>query len=81
MGVVVTMPSNAEALEALRPRRIELTILMPCLNEAETVAIRLREAQGFLQRMGVAGEFLVDDGGSRDGSDELSQPGAHLLCG
>ena len=73
MGVVVTVPSNAEALEAPSPRRIELTILMPCLNEAETVAICVRKAQTFLARTGVAGEILVADNGSSDGSVELAQ--------
>ncbi len=73
MGVVVTVPSNAEALEAPSPRRIELTILMPCLNEAETVAICVRKAQTFLERTGVAGEILVADNGSSDGSVELAQ--------
>ena len=73
MVAVVTMPSKAPALEALRPRRIELTILMPCLNEAETVAICVRKAQEFLQRTGVAGEVLVADNGSSDSSDELAK--------
>ncbi|MGC8519253.1 MAG: glycosyltransferase family 2 protein [Steroidobacteraceae bacterium] len=67
------MPSNAEAREALRPRNIELTILMPCLNEAETVAICVRKAREFLQRTGAAGEVLVADNGSSDGSAELAQ--------
>ncbi len=73
MRAVVTAPSNAEVLEALRPRSIELTILMPCLNEAETVAICVRKAQEFLQRTGVVGEVLVADNGSSDGSVELAQ--------
>ena len=73
MVAVMSMPSKAEALEAHRPRRIELTILMPCLNEAETVAICVRKAQEFLWRAGVVGEVLVADNGSSDGSDELAE--------
>ena len=73
MGAVVTMPSNAEAREAHRPRNIELTILMPCLNEAETVAVCVRKAQEFVQRAGVSGEVLVADNGSSDGSAELAE--------
>jgi hypothetical protein len=73
MVAVVTIPSRAEAREALRPRTTELTILMPCLNEAETVAVCVRKAHEFLQRAGVLGEVLVADNGSSDGSAELAE--------
>lgn len=52
---------------------LELTILMPCLNEAETLALCIREAQDFLARSGIAGEVLVADNGSTDGSQEIAQ--------
>lgn len=52
---------------------LELTILMPCLNEAETLALCIREAQDFLTRSGIAGEVLVADNGSTDGSQEIAQ--------
>lgn len=52
---------------------MELTILMPCLNEAETVATCVRKAQGFLKRAGIEGEVLVADNGSSDGSPQLAQ--------
>ncbi|HWX81940.1 MAG TPA: glycosyltransferase family 2 protein [Steroidobacteraceae bacterium] len=51
---------------------LELTILMPCLNEAETVATCVRKARGFLERTGIEGEVLVADNGSTDGSPELA---------
>lgn len=51
----------------------ELTILMPCLNEAETLAICVRKARGFLERAGVSGEVLIADNGSTDGSQELAR--------
>jgi len=58
----------------------ELTILMPCLNEAETVATCVRKARGFLARTGIVGEVLVADNGSRDGSVELArQAGARVV--
>ncbi len=47
---------------------IELTILMPCLNEAETVAGCIEKARRGLQQVNVAGEILVADNGSTDGS-------------
>jgi Glycosyl transferase family 2 len=52
---------------------MELTILMPCLNEAETVATCVRKARNFLTRTGIDGEVLVADNGSSDGSPQLAR--------
>lgn len=52
---------------------LELTILMPCLDEAETLATCIAKAQGFLARTGIAGEVLVADNGSTDGSQEIAR--------
>jgi Glycosyl transferase family 2 len=52
---------------------MELTILMPCLNEAETVATCVRKARSFLARTGIEGEVLVADNGSSDGSPQLAR--------
>jgi glycosyltransferase involved in cell wall biosynthesis len=54
-------------------RSLELTILMPCLDEAETIATCINKARGFLNRTGVDGEILVADNGSSDGSRELAR--------
>ena len=59
---------------------IELTILMPCLNEAATLPVCIRKAKGFLRRTGIAGEILIADNGSNDGSQELArQMGARVI--
>jgi glycosyltransferase involved in cell wall biosynthesis len=59
---------------------IELTILIPCLNEAETVGMVVGKAQKYLKRAGVAGEVLVADNGSTDGSQEIArQAGARIV--
>jgi glycosyltransferase involved in cell wall biosynthesis len=50
----------------------ELTILMPCLDEAATVARCVRRAREFLARAGIDGEVLVADNGSTDGSQALA---------
>jgi glycosyltransferase involved in cell wall biosynthesis len=50
----------------------ELTILLPCLDEAATVASCIRKARTFLDRAGIEGEVLVADNGSCDGSAELA---------
>lgn len=52
---------------------IELTILMPCLNEAETLATCIEKAKGFLARTGIKGEVLISDNGSTDGSREIAE--------
>jgi Glycosyl transferase family 2 len=51
----------------------ELTILMPCLNEAETLAVCIRKAQAYLVRSGVAGEVVIADNGSTDGSQAIAE--------
>jgi glycosyltransferase involved in cell wall biosynthesis len=50
----------------------ELTILMPCLNEAETLAICIDKARMFLVRAGIDGEVLIADNGSTDGSQSIA---------
>jgi glycosyltransferase involved in cell wall biosynthesis len=51
----------------------ELTILMPCLNEAATIGSCIAKARGFLERAGIDGEVLVADNGSNDGSRTLAE--------
>ncbi len=58
----------------------EITILMPCLNEAETLGICIGKATGFLSRSGLRGEVLVADNGSTDGSQAIaSAAGARVV--
>jgi glycosyltransferase involved in cell wall biosynthesis len=52
--------------------RLELTIVMPCLNEAETLEICVRKAQQFLAAKQIRGEVLVSDNGSTDGSQAIA---------
>lgn len=51
----------------------ELTILMPCLNESETLATCIMKAKAYLERSGVDGEVLIADNGSTDGSQEIAR--------
>jgi glycosyltransferase involved in cell wall biosynthesis len=51
---------------------VELTVVMPCLNEAETVATCVRKAVGFLHEYDISGEVVVADNGSTDGSQQLA---------
>jgi glycosyltransferase involved in cell wall biosynthesis len=53
-------------------QELELTIVMPCLNEAETLAACIHKARSFLDRSGIAGEILIGDNGSTDGSQAIA---------
>lgn len=58
----------------------ELSIVMPCLNEAETVATCVARAIHFLQEFAVTGEVIVADNGSTDGSQQLAESaGARIV--
>ena len=52
---------------------VELTVLMPCLNEAETVGTCVGKALAFMRRSGIGGEVVVADNGSTDGSQRLAE--------
>jgi hypothetical protein len=52
---------------------VELTVVMPCLNEAETVATCVTKAVRFIADSGISGEVVVADNGSTDGSQRLAE--------
>ena len=52
---------------------VELSIVMPCLNEAETLETCITKARLFLERSGISGEIVVGDNGSTDGSQEIAR--------
>lgn len=52
---------------------IELTIVMPCLNEERTLETCIRKAHAFLDKTGVRGEIVIGDNGSTDGSTEIAR--------
>jgi len=58
----------------------ELTILMPCLNEARTLRSCIQKARAYLNKAGIDGEILVADNGSVDGSQAAAVDcGARLI--
>jgi glycosyltransferase involved in cell wall biosynthesis len=71
------LPSRSEAalssdsIEAAG--EIELSVVMPCLNERLTVGRCVREALATLREAGIAGEVVVADNGSTDGSQEIAE--------
>jgi glycosyltransferase involved in cell wall biosynthesis len=56
-----------------QPAEIELSVVMPCLNESETLAQCIDAAQTALREHGIAGEVIVADNGSTDGSPEIAR--------
>lgn len=52
---------------------LELSIIMPCLNEAETLATCIQKAQWYLTEYQIQGEVLIADNGSTDGSQEIAK--------
>lgn len=52
---------------------LELTILMPCLNEVETLAVCIKKAHSFLITHNISGEVLIADNGSTDGSQKIAK--------
>ena len=68
-----TTASSVEVPLEARQRELELTILMPCLNEGETIGTCIRKAFTFLRRVSVEGEVLIADNGSTDNSIEIAR--------
>ena len=70
--------SSAEATPAARAEHDpasgpELSVVMPCLNEARTIGICIRKAQSSFERLAIYGEVIVADNGSTDGSREIAE--------
>jgi glycosyltransferase involved in cell wall biosynthesis len=64
------MPAATGDGERVSP---ELSVVMPCLNEARTLGTCIRKAQASFERIGIAGEVVVADNGSTDGSREIAE--------
>lgn len=61
-------------------KAIELSIVMPCLNEENTVATCIQKARDWLNASGVSGEIIVGDNGSTDNSINLAtDSGARII--
>ncbi len=67
-------PDNKQKQKSIRMNsEIELSIVMPCLNEAETLATCIRKANRYLADSGVIGEVVIADNGSTDGSQDIAR--------
>jgi glycosyltransferase involved in cell wall biosynthesis len=54
------------------PVTVEISVVLPCLDEAETLAVCIRKARSSFASLGVVGEVVVADNGSTDGSREIA---------
>ena len=63
------------------PPEIEVSVVMPCLNEARTLGVCIGKARRALDQLGVDGEIVIGDNGSSDGSQELAaRAGARVVA-
>jgi glycosyltransferase involved in cell wall biosynthesis len=69
--VAVTVPLDETQRAAASPARV--SVVIPCLNEAENVGTCVRTAWDVLDRNGISGEVIVVDNGSEDGSAEIAR--------
>jgi glycosyltransferase involved in cell wall biosynthesis len=61
-------------------RAVEVSIVMPCLNEAETLAACIQKAQSAIEKDGLSAEIIVADNGSTDGSPAIAKEfGARIV--
>src|SRR5262245_37995154 len=68
---MIAAPASAGQFDADQSS-IELTIVMPCLNEAETLTVCITKARSYFDRSHTKGEIVIADNGSTDGSQELA---------
>lgn len=72
------MPTTTKS--SISDNSIELSIVMPCLNESGTLGSCITKALGFLEREKVVGEVVVADNGSTDGSIDIAEAlGARVI--
>lgn len=80
LGAGSSLEGELDAPASQEPAGAELSIIMPCLNEAQTLETCIQKAQGFLEAHQIRGEVIIADNGSTDGSDQIAQrTGARLV--
>jgi glycosyltransferase involved in cell wall biosynthesis len=69
----MSVAQRAPKQSASTPTSVEVSIVMPCLNEAETLAKCIRHAQSAIAKGGLTAEIIVADNGSTDGSQQIAK--------
>jgi glycosyltransferase involved in cell wall biosynthesis len=71
----ISTTASAATTDSEIGNELELTVLMPCLNESDTIARCVHKALQAMQQHGIKGEVVVADNGSTDGSQQLAIDG------
>ena len=73
-------PRHDQRRDAGARAAVEVSIVMPCLNEAETIARCIQKAQRSAEKLGLSAEVIVADNGSTDGSPVIARElGARVM--
>jgi hypothetical protein len=79
----MAVPGTAQAVQpsgGIQPTDLDVSVVLPCLNEEQTVAACVAKARTWFQRSGVRGEVIVVDNGSTDRSrEEALRAGARVI--
>jgi glycosyltransferase involved in cell wall biosynthesis len=70
---VVSEPTAADSLARSRSGSPEISVVIPCLNEAQSIAACVDQALAAFETEGIRGEVVVSDNGSTDGSIEIAE--------
>lgn len=73
MDLAETIVKNIGQPAPLKSGEVELSVIMPCLNESETLAVCVSRAQAALRENHIIGEIIVADNGSTDGSQSIAE--------
>ena len=75
MKLAVVSESESTSLRVVdrEPEPIEVSVVMPCLNEAETLETCILKSQNAFREANIAGEVIIADNGSTDGSQEIAE--------
>jgi glycosyltransferase involved in cell wall biosynthesis len=77
---VTVAQRSPEQHETSAQQAVEISIVMPCLNEAETLATCIQKAQRAIEKEGLSAEIIVADNGSTDGSQVIAKElGARVI--
>jgi len=72
-ATIASVSRKGDSREAIASESVEVSVVMPCLNEAETLAACIAEAQEALENHDISGEIIIADNGSTDGSQEIAE--------
>jgi hypothetical protein len=72
MGTILTS-EGSESVQAGTSQKVEVSVVIPCLNEANSVAFCVDKAVNAFRAAGLSGEVIVADNGSTDGSIQIAE--------